>query len=234
MKIIPITKDFIVYRCIHVVPLSPENIDKFTEKDKQPTKEMFARNKQFFKRIIETYGSCAMLAIENEKVIAHTRFYPLIISELTGQENMCCQQPEYSPTQRMAEMDLPSFEKLKDRTLKIYCWHIHKDYRNQGLSHVLLDAIIEWAKEHKWKTIFASAGVNDPWVASKSCSPMLRTYLKHGFEIMDTVESPELTDYLKKFRDGDFGIEGKEKFEKSLAGKNISQAAIYYKLKIDL
>jgi ribosomal protein S18 acetylase RimI-like enzyme len=175
-----------------------------------------------------------MLAVENEKVIAHTRFYPPIISELTGEENMCCQQPEYAPTNDMIKMDLPALSELTDRSLRIYCWHIHKDYRNRGLSHAILDAIIEWAKEHKWQTIFASAGVNDPWVASLSCAPMLRTFLKYGFEITDTVKSPELLDYLKKFRDGEFGAEGKEKFKKSLAGKNLAQAAIYYKVKINL
>ncbi len=63
---------------------------------------------------------------------------------------------------------------------------------------------------------------------------MLRTYLKHGFEITNTVPSPELLDYLKKFRDGEYGTDGKQKFEKSFAGKNLSQAAVYYKLKKDL
>ena len=234
MKIVPMTNDFILYRCIHVGPLGPENIDKLTAKDKQSTKDMFIRNKKFFSRLVKTYGSCAMLAMENDFVIAHTRFYPQVISELTGKNDMCCQQQEYASTQEMIEMDLPCIEELTDRSLRIHCWHVHKDYRNKGLSHVLLDAIIDWAKAHGWKTILASAGVNDPWVASLSCAPMLRTYQKHDFQIVSTVNSPELLDYLKKLRDGEYGAEAKIKFEKSCAVKNLSQAAVYHKIKKDL
>ncbi len=234
MKIVPMTKDFILYRCIHVGPLGPENIDKLTEKDRQSTRDMFIRNKKFFSRLVETYGSCAMLAIENDLMIAHARFYPQIISELTGKNDMCCQQLKYAPTADMTEMDLPTFEELTDPSLRIYCWHVHKDYRNQGISHALLKGIIQWAIANGWKTILASAGVDDPWVASQSCAPMLRTYLKHGFEITSTVPSPELLDYLKKVRDGEYGVEGKEKLKKSLAGKNLSQAAVYYKVKKNL
>lgn len=228
------TKDFILYRCIHVGPLGPENINKFTEKDKRSTRDMFTRNKKFFKRLVETYGSCAMLAMENDLVIAHTRFYPQVISKLTGKNDMCCQQQEYATTQKMIEMDLPRIKELTDRSLRIHCWHIHKDYRNKGLSHTLLDAIIDWAKAQGWKTILASAGVNDPWVASLSCAPMLRTYLKHNFQVVTMVQSPELLDYLKKFSNGEYGAEGKKKFEKSCAGENLSQAAVYYKIKKDL
>ena len=234
MNIIPMTADFILYRCIHVGPLSPENIDKITEKAEQSTRDMFARNKKFFRRIIETYGSCAMLAMENDHVIAHTRFLPQVVSTVSGRKEMCCQQPEYAPTQEMVDMDLPSFKTLKDRSLRIHCWHIHKDYRNKGLSHALLDAMINWARDHDWKTILASAGINDPWVASLSCAPMLRVYLKHGFKKIETVKSPELLEYLKKFRDGEFGDDGKQKFHGSRAGEDLLKAAVYYRVKKDL
>lgn len=116
MKITPMDKSFNLFRCIHVGPLSPSNIEKMSMK--RLSEEQLDRNKKFLARLTDTYGSCAMLAIENGFVVAHARFYPQIIFELAGKKHLCCQEPKFAITQQMVKMVLPTLEILSDRIIR--------------------------------------------------------------------------------------------------------------------
>lgn len=228
MKITPMDKSFNVFRCIHVGPLSPSNIVKKSMKGL--SKELLDRNKGFFARLIDTYGSCAMLALENGFVVAHARFYPQIIFELAGIKHICCQEPKFGITQQMVEMKLPEIEKITDRTLNIQCWHVHKNYRSLGLGKALLDGILEWARNHGWKIVKASAAPDNYWVSSQACTLMLHTFIKRGFQKVKTEPAPELKDWLMKFQQGEFGTEGKKEFEKSCGKEDISTLSVFHKV----
>ncbi len=230
MKITPMDKSFYLFRCIHVGPLSPSNIEKM----KGLSKGLLDRNKKFLARLTDTYGSCAMSAMEKGFVVAHARFYPQIIFELAGKEYICCQEPKFAPTQQMVEMVLPEMDNITDRTLRIHCWHVHKDYRSQGLSHALLDGILQWAQNHGWKVVRASAASDNYWVSSQACTLMLHTFIKRGFQKTKTVPSPELRERLMKFRKGEFGIEGKKEFEKFCGEEDLSKLAVHYEVECQL
>jgi len=100
MKLCPMNRDFILFCCLHCGLLSPSNIE---EKCSLP-KGQLKRNKKLLARLIDTYGSCAMLAMEGDSVVAHARFYPEIIY---NQFEFCCQDPNHAITQEMVEMKLP-------------------------------------------------------------------------------------------------------------------------------
>jgi len=223
-------KDFILFRCVHFGPLSPSNIEKMSMNALGLSKEQCDRNKKFLSRLIDVYGSCAMLAKEDDFVVGQARFYPQVIFDLIGQKHICCQDPKFDVAQQMIEMDLPTIENLANRILRIHCWLIHKDYLERGLSHALLDGILEWAQSHDWKVVRAYAGPDNYWVASQACAPMLRTYIKHGFQKIKTVPSSELKEILMELQEGKFGIEGKKEFEKFCAGKDLSKLAVYHEV----
>jgi ribosomal protein S18 acetylase RimI-like enzyme len=234
MKICPMDKAFILFRCVHFGPLGLSNIEKMSMNVPGLSEEQFDRNKKFLARLIDIYGSCAMLAIEGDLVVGHARFYPQIIFDLAGQRHICCQEPRFAVTQQMVEMELATIENPANRILRIHCWLVHKDYRGWGLSHALLDGILEWAQSHNWKVVRASAAPDNYWVASQACAPMLRTYIKHGFQKIKTVPSPEVEEILMKFQEGKLGIKGKKEFEKFCAGEDLSKLAVFHEVECRL
>lgn len=227
MKICPMNKDFILFCCLHCGPLSPSNI----EEKSNLSKEQLDRNKKFLSRLIDTYGSCAMLAIEGASVVAHARFYPQIIY---NQVKICCQDPNQAITQQMVDLDFPPIENPSDRILKIACFFVHKDYRGRGLSHKLIDAILEWAKNNAWKSVRCLASLNNYWLASEMCTPMLRTYSKHGFKKIETVTIPEVKEYLQQIKNGELGVEKKKGFDKFCGGKNLSELVVFHEVERQL
>ena len=227
MIIRPMDKDFILFQCLHCGPLSPSNIGTKSRNKEGISEEQFERNKKFLTRIVDAYGSCAMLAIEDNSVVAHARFYPQI---LLDQVDFCCHDSKYAITQEMVEMDLPAIENPADRILKIDCFLVNEKYRGQGLSHALIEGILEWAQSHDWKTVRGFAASDNYWVASQICAPMLSTFIKHSFKKADTVSFPEVRELLQNIQEGKSGKKKKKEFEKFCGGKDLSELALYYEV----
>lgn len=236
MKVCPMQKDFVLFRCVHLGPLSPSNIEKMSVNAPNLSKEQFDRNKKFLARLIDAYASCAMLAIEGEFVVGHVRFYPQIICNTC---QFCWQDPKYAITQQMLEMDLPRIENRADRVLRIDCFIVHKDYRGRGLSHALLDGVLEWARAHDWRTVRAWACPDNYWLASQICAPMLRTYAKHGFQKVRTFLSSDFPssaarELLMRIREGQLGAERKKEFEEFCGGQDLSELAVLHEVECQL
>ena len=227
MKFCPMNKDFVLFCCLHCGLLSPASIE---EKCSLP-KGQSNRNKKFLARLIDAYGSCAMLAMEGDSVVAHARFYPQILYD---QFNFCCHDPNYAITQEMVKMELPPLPNLSDRVLRITCFFVHSDYRGQGLSHKLIDAILEWAKNNAWKGVRCLAYQDNYWLSSEMCTPMLRTYSKHGFRKIETVMIPEAKDLLQRMKSGELGAERKKKIEKICGSKDLLELATLYEIERQL
>jgi GNAT superfamily N-acetyltransferase len=220
-------KDFILFCCLHCGPLSPSTIDEKCSL----SKEQSNRNKKLLARLIDTYGSCAMLAMEGGSVVAHARYYPQIIYD---QFKFCCQDPSHAITQEMVEMELPPLENPADRILRITCFFVHKDYQGQGLTHKLIDAILKWAKSNAWKSVRCYAYPDHYWLSSEMCTPMLRTYSKHGFRIIGTEMISEAIDLLQQIKNGELGAERKREFEKLCGNKDLSEFATFYEIEHQL
>ena len=227
MKLCPMNKGFILYCCLHCGVLSPPNIE---EKCTLP-KAQSNRNKKLLARLIDAYGSCAMLAMEGDSVVAHARFYPQLIS---NKFQFCCQDPNPAIAQEMLDMKLPPLADPAQRVLTINCFLVHEDYRGQGLSHKLIDAIVEWAKNNAWKSIRCFAYPDNYWLSSEMCTPMLRTYTKHGFRRIGTVMIPEAKDLLQRMRNGEFGPERKKQLEELCGTKDLAEFATFYEIERQL
>ncbi len=227
MKLCPMKKDFILFCCLHCGLLSPSSIE---EKCSLP-KGQSNRNKKLLARLIDTYGSCAMLAMEGDSVVAHARFYP---ETIYNQFEFCCQDPNHAITQEMVEMNLPPLTNLAERILRITCFFVHKDYQGQGLSHKLIDAILEWAKNNSWKSVRCFAYPDNYWLSSEMCTPMLRTYSKHGFRKIETVMIPEAKDLLQQMKNGELGAERKKEIEKICGNKDLLEFATFYEMERQL
>ena len=225
------SKDFILFRCLHDGPLSPSNIETKSMNIGSLSKKQLDRNKKLLTRLIDAYGSCAMLAMEGDSVIAHARFYPQIIY---NRFKFCCHDPKHIITQEMVEMNLPPLTNPTERILRITCFFVHKDYRGQGLSHKLINAILEWAKNNGWKSVRCFAYQDSYWLASEMCTPMLRTYSKHRFKKIGTVKIPEARDLLQQMKNGELGAEKKKKIEESCGNKNLSKFATFYEIERQL
>ena len=225
------SKDFILFRCLHGGPLSPSNIETKSMNIGSLSKKQLDRNKKLLTRLIDAYGSCAMLAMEGDSVIAHARFYPQIIY---NRFKFCCHDPKHIISQEMVEMNLPPLTNPTERILRITCFFVHKDYRGQGLSHKLINAILQWAKNNGWKSVRCFAYQDSYWLASEMCTPMLRTYSKYGFKKIGTVKIPEARDLLQQMKNGELGAEKKKKIEESSGNKNVSKFATFYEIERQL
>lgn len=235
MKILPIDKDFVLFRCVHWGPLSASNIETAPVEIPGLLEGQFERNRRFLTRVINAYGSCGMLAMDGDSAVGHVRFYPQIICD---QHQFCCQDPNNAITQEMVEMNLPKLENPADRILRIGCILVHENYRGQGLTHALLDGVLDWAKDNDWTAMRAWASPDNYWLASQICLPMLRTYLKHGFQKGKTVPSSEIIgmirDLLEKIRDGEMGPEKQKEFEQFCGGQDLSEIATYHEVERNL
>ena len=225
------SKDFILFRCLHDGPLSPSNIETKSMNIGSLSKKQLDRNQKLLTRLIDAYGSCAMLTMEGDSVIAHARFYPQIIY---NRFKFCCHDPKHIITQEMVEMNLPPLTNPTERILRITCFFVHKDYRGQGLSHKLINAILEWAKNNGWKSVRCFAYQDSYWLASEMCTPMLRTYSKYGFKKIGAVKIPEARDLLQQMKNGELGAEKKKKIEESSGNKNLSKFATFYEIERQL
>ena len=229
MKICPMDKDFILFRCLHNGPLSPSNIETKSMNIARVSVKQLDRNKKFLERLVNAYGSCAMLAWENDYVVAHARFYPQIIYD---RFKFCCHDPNYAITQEIAEIELPLLNNQPERILRITCFFVHRDYRGQGLSHKLIDAILNWAKRNNWKSVRCFAYQNNYWLASEMCTPMLSTYSKHGFKRIGIVILPEVKAFFQQMKNGELGTDKKKEFEKYCGDKDLSELIDLYEMEL--
>jgi len=219
MNIYQMDKNFILFRCLHNGPISPSNIGSLPG-------EQFDRNNKFFTRLIDAYGSCAMLVWDDDYVVAHARFYPQIIYD---KFKFCCHDPNYAITREIAEIELPPLTSPAERTLRITCFFIYMDFRGQGLSHKLIDAIIKWAQDNSWRSIRCYAYQENHWLSSEMCKPMLSTYRKHGFKKIENGTLPEVKDFLQQMKNGELGAEKSKHLKNSVATGTYQNLWIFMK-----
>jgi GNAT superfamily N-acetyltransferase len=142
----------------------------------------------------------------------------------------CCHDPNHAVTQELAEMEFPPLANQAERLLRIACFLVPVEYRGQGLSHKLIDAILDWATRNAWKSVRCLAYPDNYWLSSEMCTPMLRTYSKHGFRKTGTVVIPEAIDLLQQMKNGELGAERKREVEKYCGNKDLSEFATFYKM----
>ena len=160
----PMSKDFIVWRCLHSGPLSKESIEKLPPEPFVDFEKLRARNIPLLNRLIETYGTCAILAKDGDLVVGTLRFYPKMFFPDENLMGFCLQQgPPYGPSQDSVEREFPPLQDIQDKTLEVHCMmtgpFCQKDnpYRRKGIGTRMARELIRWAKEKGWEASEATA-----------------------------------------------------------------------------
>ena len=193
----PMTERFVLWRCLHGGPLSPETIDRWASDDRLDWQALRARNVPLLKRLMATYGTCAMLARDAGRVVGMLRFYPKAIAALPEAGLLCLQQDfPNGPSEQLLETDFPPLADLADKTLAVHCLMAgspsqqENPYQRKGIGTRLARELIRWAKERGWRGIEASAYEDLDFIYSFTGNAGRRFWEKLGFRLVETRVEP--------------------------------------------
>ena len=207
----PMTKDFIMWRCLHDGPLSRETIDRWDPKTNIPWEQFRSRNVPLLKRFIETYGTCMMLAWDGGQVVGFLFFIPKAVLAMDGAGLLCLQQnPPAGPSADFATRRFPSPAAIKDKTLTVRCIMTgspkfsENPYQRQGIGTRMAQALIEWARENGWRGIEARSFEDLPSLYAHTGNAGRTFWEKLGFRIAKTEPNPAFqkeNDFVRKLRE---------------------------------
>ena len=144
-------------------------------------------SQEFMREMIQRYGSCAILAWEDGKIIGQLRFYPLQIAQLLAQ---AC--PEKQPPPACSAMLFDSDAK----TLWTQCIMASRPYETseaakqagarKGVGLKLALGLVSWAREHGWKRIVTRAHADLDCMYGQYGAGGKAFWEKVGFEVSDS------------------------------------------------
>lgn len=211
----PMTGPLLLWRCLHGGALWAENVDRPTPDARMPWEAFRARNLPLLEKLTRTYGACAMLAWEGERVVGMLRFYPKAVATLPAAGMLCLQQ-EYpaGPSDTLAEQVFPRVEALGDRTLAVHCLMVGAPsreanaYQRRGIGTGLARALAAWAGERGWAAIEATAYADLPIVYAYTGQAGVAFWERLGYRVVETEVEPafqeasqgELSGFLRTMR----------------------------------
>ena len=190
----PMNEEFILWRCLHGGPLSKETIDKWPSDGTEAWESHRAINVPLLRKLIATYGTCAMLARDGDKIVGSLRFYPKILfsMEEVG-EGLCLQQAfPAGPSEHLVEAAFPSSEEIPEKTLLVHCvmtgspFQDEKPYQRKGIGTRLVRELIRWAKENGWESIEVETHEDIPLLYEHTGTAGKRFWDKLGFQVVKT------------------------------------------------
>jgi len=228
----PMREEPIIWRCLHGGPLCAKNIDQPAPHPEIDWPLTRARNIPLLNKLVQTYGSCAIVARDGAEVVATLRFYPKALCEFGDGGAAFCLQQRYpaGPSDDLAARDFPPLQELSEKTLFVHCLMIvsPKDepsrYKRKGLATRLGRELIRWAKEQGWQAIEANAYEEIPLIYAIAGVAGKRFWEKLGFRILSSDIEPGISGEL---------LEAVRK-EAAIAGIPAEQAANRYKMRLEL
>jgi hypothetical protein len=195
----PMTKEFVLWRCLHSGPVTRETIEEKPADNPLPWERYRKRNLPLLRNLTRVYGACAIVAMDGEKIIGHLRFYPKAVCGMKGAGEMCLQQDFSSgPQDDFAEMDFPPVEQIEDKTLSVHClmtgsprWK-DNPYQRKGIGSGMVLKLIEWARGRGWKAIEATAFEDLPIIYEITGSAGQTFWEKLGFSVVERKPHPAL------------------------------------------
>jgi hypothetical protein len=195
----PMTKEFILWRCLHNGLLSDLNIDHLPSGNSLAWELFRARNIPLLRKLTQTYGACAILAREGEQIVGHLRFYPKVVWDMQNAGGLCLQQDYPSgPADGFSDSDFPAIDKIEDRTLKVHCLMIGSPqqqvnpFQRKGIGTHMVKTLIQWATANGWEHIEADAFEDLPIIYEITGSAGHTFWEKLGFSMVDRHPHPDL------------------------------------------
>lgn len=197
----PMREDFLLWRCLHGGPVSAENIGDPAPHPVIDWPSVRARNLPLLRKLIRTYGACAIVAWDGAEIVATLRFYPKALCSFgAGGAAFCLQQPHPAgPADDLVGRAFPSLQELTDKTVFVHCLMIvsPKDeparYRRQGLATRLARELVLWAKGKGWHAIEANAYEEIPLLYNIAGVAGKRFWEKLGFAVVATDTEPGMS-----------------------------------------
>jgi GNAT superfamily N-acetyltransferase len=195
----PMTEKFILWRCLHSGPLSRENIEGWSSDSPIDFERYRARNIPILEKLTRTYGACAILAHDSDRVVGQLRFYPRVVWDMDSAGEMCLLQDfPYGPAEDFAGTDFPPLEQIADKTLAIHCLMTGSSqqeknpYQRKGIGTRMVRFLIQWAKANGWQHIAVDAFEDIPVIYEITGSAGIIFWKKLGFRIADRHPHPYL------------------------------------------
>ncbi len=199
MVIKPMTKDFILWRCLHNGPLSQTTIDQMPATPDVPWPFFRARNIPLLEKLTRLYGACAVVAFSGRQIIGMVRFYPKVVWQMAGAGDLCLQQDHPAgPIEDFSGHDFPSRRDLKELTIKVHCMMTGSSgqqvnpYQRKGIGTRMIKVLIQWAKNNKWQHIEADSFEDLPLVYHITGDAGFTFWEKLGFHVDDRFPHPHL------------------------------------------
>jgi len=200
----PMSGDFIVWRCLHGGPLTPETIDRPAPHPQIDWPSTRGRNLPLLGRLVRTYGSCAILAGDGGKIVGTLRFYPKELCSFgEAGAGFCLQQPyPAGPKDDAAERSFPAFVELREKTLFAHCLMVAVPeggpdrYRRRGLGTRMARELVRWATSAGWEAIEATAYEEIPMLYAIAGVAGRRFWEKLGFRVIHADTEPGMTGRL--------------------------------------
>lgn len=187
----PMTEEFIVWRCLHDGPLSNQTIDQWPTAWAAALERYRDRNVPLLRKLIQTYGTCAIVARDGDQVVGQLRFYPKVISAMNN-EAMCLQQNHPAgPADTFADNVFPKLAAIEDKTLSVHCLmtgssqQAENPYQRQGIGARMARTLIQWAGANGWEHIEADAFEELPMIYEITGCAGHTFWEKLGFRIVD-------------------------------------------------
>jgi len=122
----PMTEQFVLWRCLHSGPLSRDTIDQWPADNPLPWDRYSKRNFPILLKLTRTYGACAIIARDGDRIVGQLRFYPKVVWDMERAGELCLQQDFPSgPADDFAATELPSLAQIEDKTLAARYPHPH-------------------------------------------------------------------------------------------------------------
>ena len=198
------SSEFILWRCLHGGPVTRETVDS-PGNDALPWVQLRARNVPLLAKLTETYGACAVVARDGNRIVGQLRFYPKAVWDLASGLGMCLQQAfPNGPADDFMENTFPPLDEIADKTLCIHCMMTgspkqkENPYQRKGIATRMVRTLIEWARQRGWHAIEASAYEDLPCIYTITGQAGKAFWEKLGFRVVETGIEPA-------FLDGEFG-----------------------------
>lgn len=195
----PMTEEFILWRCLHGGPLTRNTIEQLPADDCLSWERYRKRNVPLLVKLTRTYGACAIIARDGDRIVGQLRFYPKAVWKIAGAGDLCLQQ-DYpaGPADAFAEGDFPAPAQLKDKTLVVNCMMTgcpqqnENPFQRKGIGTGMVRALIQWASANRWGGIEACAFEDIPIIYEITGCAGRTFWEKLGFTVADRHPHPDL------------------------------------------
>jgi hypothetical protein len=229
----PMTEQFILWRCLHSGPLTKNTIDKWPNGEAEGWKTHRARNIPLLRKLIETYGTCALLAKASNQIVGTLRFYPKILCYMEGKPGALCLQSAFptGPSDGFVETVFPPLDAIEEKALVVHCvmtgspFQNENPYQRKGIGTLMVQELIQWAKNHGWESIEVQTHQDIPLLYENTGVAGRRFWENLGFRVGQTDIDPSFP------REGDFHQKAREQ---AIAHGLNPEVGTRYTMRLDL